>query len=295
MANPAKPAKESKWFRICTAGDTADGREISETDIQQAADSYKPDTYGARVNMEHIRGYTPDSPFRMYGDVLALKAEKVDGKLRLFAQIAPTDDLVAMVNVMKQKVYTSCEFQPNFAKTGGTYLVGLAVTDSPASLGTEMLQFSAGLGDKGPLTGRKQHKDNLFSVAQEATIEFTDVTTGDGVNLLTSAINALTSLAEKFSKPPEAIKPVEKIADVVAGETNIEVAKFMTETAKVLGEVSAAMVPKSDFDNLQEKFTALDKQFGELKTRLEEETGSNYTARPAATGGDANGYLQTDC
>ena len=37
------------------------------------------------------------------------------------------------MNKAAQKVYTSMEIQPNFANTGKCYLVGLAVTDDPAS------------------------------------------------------------------------------------------------------------------------------------------------------------------
>jgi hypothetical protein len=58
----------------------------------------------------------------------------------LFGKIAPLDNLVEMVG-KGQKVYTSMEIQPNFANTGKCYLVGLAVTDDPASLGTEYLEF----------------------------------------------------------------------------------------------------------------------------------------------------------
>ncbi|MFP3534503.1 GPO family capsid scaffolding protein, partial [Burkholderia sp. SIMBA_042] len=37
--------------------------------------------------------------------------------------------------------FTSVEIQPNFADTGKPYLRGMAVTDDPASLGTEALHF----------------------------------------------------------------------------------------------------------------------------------------------------------
>ena len=73
------------------------------------------------------------------------KAEKIDddsalkGKWALFAKISLTDDPIAM-NKAAQKVYTSMEIQPNFANTGKCYL-GLAVTDDPASPGTEYLEF----------------------------------------------------------------------------------------------------------------------------------------------------------
>ena len=174
MTTPAKKFR-SKWVRIFCEGATTDGRTIERAWIEQMAASYDPNTYGARLNCEHIRGLGPDSVFGAFGDVLALKAEEVDiageKKLALFAQIEPTDSLIEL-NKKGQKIYTSAEVQPNFADSGKAYPVGLAITDSPASLGTEALKFSAQSG----LATRKQHKDNLFSAAEEATIEFEEVT-----------------------------------------------------------------------------------------------------------------------
>jgi CMP-2-keto-3-deoxyoctulosonic acid synthetase len=42
-----------------------------------------------------------------------------------------------------QKVYSSIELHPQFALNGKAYVVGLAMTDTPASLGTERLKFAA--------------------------------------------------------------------------------------------------------------------------------------------------------
>lgn len=42
-------------------------------------------------------------------------------------------DLVKMTTDNKQKIYTSIEINPKFGDTGEAYLVGLAVTDSPAT------------------------------------------------------------------------------------------------------------------------------------------------------------------
>ena len=66
------------------------------------------------------------------------------------------------------------EVNTSFADTGSAYLVGLAITDDPASLGTEMLQFSAS-AEHNPLARRKLDKDNLFTAAVETLIEFVDV------------------------------------------------------------------------------------------------------------------------
>ncbi|WP_375592101.1 GPO family capsid scaffolding protein [Chitiniphilus eburneus] len=276
---------ESKWFRICTAGDTADGREISESDIRQAAASYNPAVYGARVNMEHIRGFTPDSPFRMYGDVLETKAENQDGKLRLLARISPTDELIHLVNNKRQKVYTSCELLPDFAKTGGTYLVGLAVTDSPASLGTDMLQFSAGQGDKSPLAARKLQKGSLFTAAQEVQLEFQDADVPDDPSLFSSAVQKLSAALEKLTKPTVTADPAPAKPETPAA-LSPEVAQFMAETVKALSALNEA----SSANN-----AALQTELAGLKQQLASEPADQYRQRPPATGGDSAGYQQTDC
>lgn len=156
---------KTKFFRIAVEGATTDGREIQRDWIQQMAESYNPATYTARINCEHLRGFSPDAPFNAYGTVLSLKAEDVtlniggkdEKRLGLFAELDANDQLVA-INAKDQKLFTSCEIQPNFANTDKAYLVGLAVIDSPASLGTEMLKFAAGQGDANPFATRKLDK-----------------------------------------------------------------------------------------------------------------------------------------
>ncbi|HAV3520556.1 TPA: GPO family capsid scaffolding protein [Acinetobacter baumannii] len=233
--NPKK--FKSKWFRIATAGDTTDGREIQENWIQEIAETYNPQTYGARINVEHIRSVLPDSSFGAYGNVVAVKAEKVDvngeKKLTLFAQIEPNDNLIAL-NKRNQKIYTSIEVNPNFANTGKAYLVGLAVTDSPASLGTDMLQFAA-KAEKNPFESKKQHKDNLFTAAAEAELEFEEVEEpkvfGAGLvgtirNLFKKQEQATT---ESFSNTEQAIL---EIAQQTA-EQGIEVTNLQTSYSEL--------------------------------------------------------------
>ena len=55
MTTPAKKFR-SKWVRIFCEGATTDGRTIERAWIEQMAASYDPNTYGARLNCEHIRG-----------------------------------------------------------------------------------------------------------------------------------------------------------------------------------------------------------------------------------------------
>ncbi len=135
-----------KFTRIAFEGATIDGRKISRQQIQEMSDQYDPDKkHGARIWLEHFRSLFADGPFPALGDVLALKTQEVevDGKkkLGLYAQLKPTEKLVKM-NQDRQKVYTSIEINTDYADTGKAYLIGLAVTDSPSSTGTQMLSFS---------------------------------------------------------------------------------------------------------------------------------------------------------
>lgn len=272
---------KSKFFRVATEGDTTDGRAIARSDIEQMAASYDPNTYGARVWMEHIRGYTPDSPFRAYGDVTAVKAEEIQdgelkGKLALFAQIDPTGDLVAM-NQSRQKIYSSIEIQPNFAKSGGAYLVGLAVTDSPASLGTEMLAFSAN-AQTNPLAARKLSPENLFTAAVETQIEFE--IQDEQPSLLSKVFSLLKKSTDKnkadFSEVHQAVEVV---------------------TQAVVDESQAREKDKSEFSNqlaaLSEKLDAQQQAFTELTQNLEREPEQQFNKRTPATGGD--NVITTDC
>ena len=166
-------AKKSKWVVVATEGATTDGRTIQRNWIEEMAESYDPkNIYGARINLDHIKFsvYLPElANAHSFGDVLAVKAEeREDGKLQLLAELQPTDALIAL-NKEGQKVYTSVEIDTNFADTGKAYLVGLAVTDNPASLGTEMLSFS-----HNGLNARKLKADNIFTAAVETELEFVE-------------------------------------------------------------------------------------------------------------------------
>jgi hypothetical protein len=142
---------KTKPFLLATAGSTVDGRTIDDAMLQQIASSYDPKTYGARLNIEHIRGVTGESPFRAYGDVVELSIGKTEvnfnGKKEqrtaLFGTFDVTED--PKLNEAGQKVYPSIEIEPNFAGKGFAYLMGCALTDSPASIATQRLQFNRSL------------------------------------------------------------------------------------------------------------------------------------------------------
>ena len=279
---------KSKVFRVAVEGDTTDGRQIQRSDIEQMAASFNPSVYGARVWLEHMRGYYPDSVFRAYGDVTAVSAEEIPdgdlkGKLALYAEIDPTDDLVAMVKA-RQKIYTSIEIQPNFAKTGGSYLVGLAVTDSPASLGTEMLTFSA-TAKENPLASRKQSPENMFTAAIETAIEFEEL--AEKTSLFSKVFGLLQKSKEKnqadFSDVHKAVETVTQA--VVDAEKDRE--KDKTEFSNQLAELSEKLEAKA------QAFDELAQEFSQLKVKLSEEPESQFSQRTPATGGDNT--IKTDC
>jgi hypothetical protein len=277
-------AKSKKFFRVFTEGDSTDGRVIQRGWIEQIVKNFNPAKFGARIWLEHIRGTLPDSPFKAYGDVTAVKAEEVDldgkgKKLALYAEIDATDELVAM-NKKRQKIYTSCEIDPNFAKSGECYLVGLAVTDSPASLGTEMLAFAAG-ATANPLTGRKQSPDNLFTAAQEAELEFETGDPAPGETFF-AKIKALLGTEKKDADGRFA--DVGKALEVIAISQKDSLSEFAAIKNQV-AELSTQLKAATDAGKAQE--TA----FAELKAALDKT--ATGTTRPPATGGHKS--ATTDC
>lgn len=272
---------KSKWFRIAVAGDTTDGREIQADWIIQMAANYDPNIYGARINMEHFRSVFPDGVFGAYGDVLALKTEKVDingeEKDALFAQIEPTQSLIEL-NKKKQKVYTSIEVDDNFANKGSAYLVGLAVTDSPASLGTEMLQFAAG-AKVNPFTAKKQRPENLFTAAQEVSLEFEEVKEQQSYSA-----GLLDKVKKLFSKQEQNDR---KSAESFS-EQEQAIVEIATETANQGKAVSKI---ENDFNTLNTAHEQLQNDFNELKTQLNGEP--NDEPRPKS--GNSKFTEEVDC
>ncbi|EHT1074208.1 GPO family capsid scaffolding protein [Acinetobacter baumannii] len=272
---------KSKWFRIAVAGDTTDGREIEANWIIQMAQNYNPETYGARINVEHLRSVYPGGAFGAYGDVLALKTEKVtingEEKDALFAQIEPTQSLIEL-NKQKQKVYTSIEVDTNFANKGSAYLIGLAVTDSPASLGTEMLKFAAGAKEN-PLNNKKQRPENLFTAAAEATLEFEEVKEPQSYSA-----GLLDSVKKLFTKQKKA---EEKTAESFS-EQEQAIIEIATETSKQ-GQAVTALEEK--YTNLSNEYSQLQKDFNELKSKLGGE--EEHESRPKS--GNSNFTEIVDC
>ncbi|MGA4641313.1 GPO family capsid scaffolding protein [Stutzerimonas stutzeri] len=269
MAGNSKKYR-SKMFRIGVEGATTDGRTIERSWLEEMAASYSPNTYGARINVEHIKGLSPDSAFGAYGDVLALKTDEVEingeKKLALFAQIQPNEALLAL-NKKGQKIYTSMEIQPKFANTGKAYLVGLAVTDSPASLGTEALEFSA---QHGTLAGRKQDKGNLFTAAEPADLEFEEI--DDTPSKVAGLFKKVSELLGKGKQTEEQFGEL--------AETLEAIAKHSADQAEALtAEQTARKCLETSFAKLESDLQALTQQLGSTQDH-------NQQQRPPVPGGN---------
>ena len=265
---------KSKWFRVATEGATTDGREITRTDIEQMAASYKPATYGARIWLEHYRGIVPGGPFDALGDVLAVEARDVgDGKKALFAQIEPLPALIEM-NKRGQKLYTSVEIHPQFPAGGGAYLYGLAVTDSPASLGTEVMKFASG-AQQNPFEARKSDKAVLFVASQEFQLELeADQPASSESGVLAGAIAQFSALMEKLKPAPAA-----PVAPAVQQHSAVP-----TEVAAALAAVPQTLLAFADTaDKLSQGLAKLEGKHDALVQQLS--TQSADPQRPAATGG----------
>ncbi|EEV89578.1 phage capsid scaffolding protein GpO [Cardiobacterium hominis ATCC 15826] len=263
------PEHPLKYHIVATEGATIDGRHISGEQLEQMAKNYDPAKYGARIWLEHIRGLYADSAFPALGDVTALKTEKnKDGKTVLLAAINPTPELVK-INQAGQKVYTSIEINPRFADTGEAYLVGLAVTDSPASTGTSRLSFSA----------IQKEPEHLFSDYVQADLS-DEEKPSPGIMDKIRAIFSKQENAEKDNG--KRFAGIEEAITTVANE-------YSAGKQALQGEI----------DTLKNQLSGLQKQFTELKQAMDTtpanppEPAQLFAApRPIANG---TTDIQTDC
>ena len=279
MAASNAPAQKfrSNWFRVAVEGATSDKRKIERTWLEQAAKNFSQNTYGARVWLEHFRSLLPDSPFKAYGDITAVKTEEVEiagqKKLALFAQIEPTPDLVAM-NKAKQKIYTSIEIDESFADSGEAYIVGLAVTDSPASLGTDVLAFSAQKPDASPFKDRHYSATSMFTEALEAEIKFEEVaeTENKALGLFNRVMDALGKSKDKSVKDDAQFSELTEAVEALANHAKDQGTAFTTEQTKL--------------NTLQTAHEKLAGEFADLLKRLGDTEDHSQQHRPPATGGD---------
>ncbi|MIE72293.1 phage capsid protein [Salmonella enterica subsp. diarizonae] len=214
MGSANKPAR--KKFRVAVSGSTIDGREISGELLKAAAKNYDPTVYGARVNVEHIKSIFPNSELCAMGDVTALSAEDITegplaGRVALNAEIEPTDRMKKLTDEGK-KIYSSIELYPD-AMDGKPYVMGLAMTDTPASLGTERLKFAAQQREQVMKFSNQHTEAPMFTEAMEAEIiELAEQRSEEGKQWFSRVMELIgkgrKSDSEQFSQVREAVEGV---------------------------------------------------------------------------------------
>lgn len=270
----------SNWFCVAVEGATSDKRTIKRAWLEQAAKNFNPATYGARIWLEHFRSLLPDSPFKAYGDVLAVKTDEIDingqKKLALFAQVEPTPELIAL-NKAKQKIYSSIEIDDSFADTGEAYIVGLAVTDSPASLGTDVLAFSAQKPESSPFKDRHYSATSMFTEALETTLTFEEIEEKPSIG------------AQLFSKVQDLLKRKEAKDDSEFGVIG-QAVEAIAEHGKSLGEQFTAEQTRNT--ELRAQVQQLSTDLSTLKTTLGNTQDHSQLARPPVTGGGSQALAE---
>nr|WP_304186570.1 GPO family capsid scaffolding protein [Hafnia alvei] len=245
MSATTKPTR--KKFRVAVSGATVDGREIRPDHLRDAAASYSQDVYGARVNIEHYLSPYPASDFGAMGDVTALSAEDItegplSGRTALYAEIEPSAQMKALTDAGK-KVFSSIELHPQFALNGKAYVVGLAMTDTPASLGTERLKFAAQQRQQVQAFNKQQGESAMFSDAIEAeVIELAEQRSEEGKQWFSRVMGILTknhkTESEQFSQVRQVVESVTTSQAELIDQV-VELTSQRTEDAQTIQKLSS--------------------------------------------------------
>ncbi|EGV2230015.1 GPO family capsid scaffolding protein [Escherichia coli] len=272
MANEKKTSR--KKFRVAVSGSTVDGREISPVHLREAAENFNPDVYAARVNVEHYLSPCPSSEFSAMGDVTALSTEDITegplaGRTALYAEIEPTERMKQLVADGK-KIYSSIELHPQFSVNGRAYLVGLAMTDTPASLGTERLKFTAQQRQAVMTFNSVQGEAPLISEAIESEIiEMAEQRQEEG----TQWFNRVMGIIGRSRKADDA--SFSRIQEAVEG--------VATSQADIIDRFNAL---ETRHQQDSQKITSLTTELAALKEKLRTQDGdpqNRFTATGAAS------------
>ncbi|MBJ2145338.1 GPO family capsid scaffolding protein [Vibrio sp. IB15] len=252
--------KISDWKIIATEGPTVDGRKITREWLTQMAENYSLEEYPALIWPEHRRFYGFGEN---WGKVVELKAEEKDGKMRLFAKLEPNDYMLE-ANRKKQKLFTSIEPNPDYKGEGRCYLMGLAATDSPASTGTSLLQFS-----------RKQGETTELKCSALEEIDFSACFTKK--DRFFAAFNEFFSSGDEVPETPSIDEDTEVTEEQLKAALKEQFSVFKGEFKKELAEefnlnaeIPEEPVEEQEQSQVIEQFSAtLDKKLKPLLEKVE--------------------------
>jgi hypothetical protein len=234
------------------------------------------------VDLEHLLSLHPDSAFSSYGKVISLGTREAEifgqKRLQLTAVVEVNADAIAMQRAGK-KCFASMEIMPNFTGRGEVYMTGLALTDKPASLGTEPMRFSAFS------TGKN---DDIYVSKGETELAFE----GEDAPKDEEGMKLITRVKELIgmSRRADDEKRENRFADHSQAIETLALSQkaLLDRQAAIIAEHAASDLTTKEFKAALDKLAA---DFAVLKTEL-----SNAAAtppRPAAAGG--TGAIKTDC
>jgi len=287
----AGEGRVEKRFRVAREGQTVDGRELTGQEIQQMGSSYSLEKYGARINLEHFSGWSPEPPFNAYGDITKVEAVQEDGKWSLYNTISALPNFVAM-NKNGQKIYPSIEFYRNFAGTGIAYQVGLGLTDTPASLGTEPIKFSAN-----QFAVRTQPNAEIFMSIPTAPAEQNNSVPNDQKGFLEQLKSMLTPSQPKPAAQPDDFQAVvtEGLVTALNGirDLNDKFSAFSTQpsvpvttTAPVTQNTQVPATPEQD--QLSQALAPILQSIQSLQQQFTQLSKTPVNNPPASIGGDTD-------
>ncbi|EPR43128.1 capsid scaffolding [Desulfovibrio sp. X2] len=280
MPSMNKPALVTDFVKIGQSGKAIDGRDIAPQWLRDAAETYKQDTYTALIWPEHIR-------IQNYGKVVELRSDEKDGVVSLYARLAPNASYM-LNNRFGQQLFTSMEVAPNFAGTGKAYLVGLGVTDSPASLGTDEIKFST----------RKNASDSVFLPGVEFSFPSPEED-GEAPSWFTRFMERFTTTKEdtetmdqkQFDALTAQVDTLAASVKEIAGKVESLAAKPASDEAGTEATPGAGSEAKTEPGTAAdgEKFAAIEAGLSKLGTQLDEISKRFEAARPGTTAPASSG------
>lgn len=290
MADTALPGKRVvKRFRVAREGQTVDGRSLSQQQIIDMSETYDPVEYTARINCEHMSGrwsgLNSNYDVGALGDIIKVdhqmetfKQNGVDVQLMcLYATLSVLPDLVE-ANKQGKKIFTSIEFYPKFADTDRAYLVGLAVTDQPASRGIEPLKFNRNVD---ALCTNPNDQELILMTKDKSNPAADNTTTEDQPKQQPENTQDLSNQAEGDGF-------LQKLSTMFASKKSGMSAQeqdLVLQSFKTLNEKTDDVAKENE--GLQTELSELKADFEEFKTQLSTQPATNLTNTPPITGGGA--------
>ena len=255
------PKLVSDWVRVAKAGSTIDKRTIEESWLVDAGEQYSTTVYTAVLTYEHN-----DPEFwGTLGTVAAMEYRKEKDGVFLYAKFQPTEELIYL-NKQGRKLFPSIKVDPSFADTGRAYVTQIGLTDKPASLGVQMLEFHA------------QTDKNLFPGEEIESLTFSEESETSSVHSEQSEQSLLKKIkALVFSAPTstdsedgdEPMKPEELKACIAEAFTEgFSALEEKLKPAEPPAAEPEAPAPEAAESVSTEQFAALQTELADIKTQF---------------------------